>query len=252
MWGGKQKEILFSYLTEQSNSTDIFCFQEVFSSVSGPKEYKGMRPILLEELKVLLPEFELIYFANYEGWIDMEKVDFEVSEGQAIFVKKSLKVISHGALYIFGNKDTKIQADFINEPKSLVYAEVETGGKMLLIVNVHGQWYPGEKIDTPERIEQSQRILNFLSKYNCQKIVCGDFNLMPNTKSIAMLNGHLRNLIRDFAIENTRNEISWGMYKNQQKFADFTFVTKDIGVNSFSVPYNLVSDHLPMELEFSI
>ena len=84
------------------------------------------------------------------------------------------------------------------------------------------------------------------------KILCGDFNLMPETESIKMLGEAMRDLIKDYKITNTRNEISWKTYNNKQYFADFTFVSKDINVLNFEVPYNEVSDHLPMILEFEL
>jgi hypothetical protein len=67
-----------------------------------------------------------------------------------------------------------------------------------------------------------------------------------------MLGQNRRDLIRDYKIENTRNEISWKQYSNKQYYADFTFVTDDIKVLNFDVSYCLVSDHLPMILDFSL
>jgi endonuclease/exonuclease/phosphatase family metal-dependent hydrolase len=75
---------------------------------------------------------------------------------------------------------------------------------------------------------------------------------MPETESIKMLDNLGTNLIKEFKINNTRNEISWKKYHNRQSFADYIFVSPDIRVNKFEVPYNLVSDHLPLVLEFGL
>lgn len=252
LWGGRQGQMLIDYIKQQSSDVDVFCFQEVFNSKSEIYEYYKARPHLLEELSAVLPEYQVKFSNTYSGWVDMHSVDFDVWEGQAMFVKKPITIKQSGQVYIHGSDTTQIIEDFSNEPKDLQYAVLDLAGKEFLVCNVHGKWHPGEKLDTPERIEQSKIILEFLAKYNLPKIVCGDFNLMPQTESIKMLEGELRNLISEFNIKNTRNEISWMTYNNIQNFADYTFVSRELKVDFFEVPYNEVSDHLPMILGFKI
>src|SRR6266404_2834672 len=176
--------------------------------------------------------------------------DFLVLSGQAIFMKKSINIEQNGFVYVYGDERTNISDDFINEPRVLQYADLNIGDKKLLIANAHGKWHPGEKLDTPERLVQSQKILDLLAQFKQPKILCGDFNLMPNTKSIQMFAENLEDLIAKFGIKSTRNKISWTNYGNVQHFADFTFVSKNIKIKSFEVPYMEVSDHLPMVMEF--
>lgn len=242
---------MFDYLQKESVTADIFCFQEVFSAVSGPKKFQKAHPYLFSELKQLLPDFEAIFSPAYKGWMDMKKVDFNVFQGQAIFVKKPWNIEDSGFVYIFGNESTEMQADFKNEPKIMQYALLKNAGKQLLIGNPHGCWFPGDKSDSEDRLNQSRLIVNLIKNYNCPKVVVGDFNLELETKSIKILEKELRNLIKEFGITNTRNEISWHKYHNRQSYADFAFVSSDIKVENFQVPYNLVSDHLPLHLEFS-
>ena len=89
-------------------------------------------------------------------------------------------------------------------------------------------------------------------------MVGGDFNLMPDTKSINLFeNSGYRNLIKEFDIKETRNRFAWDTFKNdpdyvQQHFADYCFVSKDINVKSFEVPDIEVSDYLPLVLEFEV
>lgn len=252
IWGGRQGQELLDYLQEQARNTDIFCLQEVFDSNSEVLDYQGVRPHLLGELKSLLPGFSAYFAPAYQGYMDEQKVDFHVLEGQAIFVKNNLQVKETGAIYIYGDERTQIKEDFSNEPKILQFAKLLANEKEFLVVNVHGKWYPGEKLDTKERLEQSEKILEVLEKYSGPKIISGDFNLMPETQSIKMLEKSFKNLIKDFNISSTRNKISWQAHKNIQHFADYTFVSPDIQVKTFEVPYNEVSDHLPMLMEFEL
>lgn len=184
------------------------------------------------------------------GWT--KKVDFKVTEGQAVFIKKTLLPAKAGTFYIYGSAKTKISTDFKNEPRNAQWVSFKAGGKKLMVLNVHGMWYPGEKLDTPDRLRQSLIIRKFLHKRAGLKIVCGDFNLMPGTKSLKMLEGELRNLIKTFKIKSTRNRLSWQKHSYIQHFADYIFVSPKIKVKNFQVPYNEISDHLPMIAEFEL
>jgi endonuclease/exonuclease/phosphatase family metal-dependent hydrolase len=79
-----------------------------------------------------------------------------------------------------------------------------------------------------------------------KKILCGDFNLLPNTESIAMLEKGMKNLVKEYGITSTRSH----HYTKEHKFADYIIVSTDIKVANFEVLQEPVSDHLPLLLEF--
>jgi endonuclease/exonuclease/phosphatase family metal-dependent hydrolase len=121
------------------------------------------------------------------------------------------------------------------------------------IGNVHGKARPGEKEDTPVRIKQSEKIINYFKDLAGPKIIGGDFNLNPDTKSVEMFEkAGYRNLIKDFGIKNTRNKLSWEQFNNVQNFADYCFTSPEVKVKSFKVPYMEISDHLPQILDFEV
>jgi len=252
LWGGRQGNLLFDYLKQQAATTDIFCFQEVFSTQSEIKNYKSARINLFGELCSLLTGYQPLFSKTYTGWVDRQPVGFEVAEGQAMFVKKPIAIREHGQIYIHGSEITQITPDFTNEPKDLQYQILNFGGGDFMIANVHGMWHPGEKLDTPQRLEQSKKIRALTDSFAGPKIVCGDFNLMPGTASVKILEENLVNLIKQYNITNTRNEVSWKEFGTKQHFADYTFVSPEVKVTSFEVPYNLVSDHLPLVLNFDL
>lgn len=106
---------------------------------------------------------------------------------------------------------------------------------------------PESKEDTPERLEQSDNILKFLDSYKFGKILCGDFNLNPGTKSISMLEKGMVNLIKKYNIQNTRSNL----HTRKDKLADYILVSRDVEVLDFKVMEDQVSDHLPLFLEFN-
>ncbi len=76
----------------------------------------------------------------------------------------------------------------------------------------------------------------------------GDFNLFPDTESIAMLErSGLQNLIRQYGITSTRTHY----YSRKEKYADYAFVSEGIDVGDFKILPDVVSDHSPLYLEFT-
>lgn len=189
---------------------------------------------------------------NHNGFIEKgSRLEmFDLIDCQVIFVQKNIKVILSDRLSIY--KNTTTDTGFAS------YLVFEKGNKTINLLNVHGMALPGNKFDTPERIKQSEKIIDFMNDKEGIKIIGGDFNLLPDTKSIKMFEkAGYRNLIKDFNIKNTRNEVSWSNFSKdpnfvKQFFADYVFVSSDVKVKSFEVPYMEISDHLPQILEIDI
>ncbi len=178
---------------------------------------------------------------------------FDLTVGKAIFIRKDITIISRSELLISGDKsETILEKDFSNLPITLQCVELNMSGKLLTVYNFHGTSFPGSKLDTKKRLKQSAIILDFLKLKKGPIILIGDFNLLPQTQSIKILEENYRNLIKEFNIERTRSDLSsYAKGDDFQKFADYTFVSKDIEIKNFEVPIIEISDHLPMLLEFS-
>ena len=95
--------------------------------------------------------------------------------------------------------------------------------------------------------DRSQKILGFIKKHGERTALLGDFNLNPSTQSIRILENELVNLILDYKIETTRSNLY--SKKTEMPIADYCFVSKDLEVKDFQVPYVEASDHLPLILE---
>lgn len=252
-WGGKYFEDLISFIKKHQDA-DIFCLQEIFDTTSEIKTYKDLRANLLSEIKNILSDFNYFYFPSLFGYDNnVKRVNFNLSLGLAIFVKKTISVDYHQNYFIYKSKTSKqLQEDFSNQPIPLQVISFHSNGKKFLIFNFHGTPFPSPKTDTPMRINQSKYIKKILNFFYGAKILVGDFNLLPQTESIKLLDNVMQNLIKKYKIERTRSRLSpyWGK-DDFQKFADFTFVSKNVKVKDFQVPDVKVSDHLPMILEFS-
>ena len=254
VWGGTVYEELIEYVKKQSKDTDIFCFQEVFHS-SQSKVSNGIKTDLFDVLLKTLPEFTGFYAPIITGYDTQIKVDFDLAFGQATFIRKNVDLISEETFFVHNDFDFAPSVviegipDAFDMPRNIHVIKIKVNGKEVLIGNFHGYWIPGPKIDTPQSIAQMETVLKIYNSFNGPRVIAGDFNLRPETKSIGMLEEKMTNLIKKFDIKTTRSS---HYKKTTEKFADYVLVSDDIKIKSFSVPDETVSDHLPMLLEFTV
>ena len=242
------------FIKNHSQDTDIFCFQEIYDTKSNIKTCRGIRANLLSEIENILPNFQEFYFPTKSGFDDNAvPVDFDLTYGLAIFVKNDIKIISKKDFFIFKNDDTQpLKKDFSNLSTPLQYINFNTESKNFSVFNFHGTPFPGNKLDTKRRLLETERVKQIVDAENDSKILIGDFNLLPHTECIKIVENNMKNLIKEFQIELTRSSLSPFYGKPEfQKYADYAFTSKDIQIKNFQVPHLEISDHLPMILEFS-
>lgn len=201
-------------------------------------------------MKDLLPEFtafyrETIYNSNLSG-----KTNFFLKYGLCIFVKNDLvkSIIDEGDVLVHGAKTSGPENYDISPARNLQYLRLKIDGKILNILNFHGIWIKGfGKLDHESRILQSQNIIKFIQTLDGKIFLTGDFNLLPTTKSLQILETelNLKNLITENKITSTRSNL----YTKPDKYADYTLVSQDLEIISFEVPCCEISDHLPMITE---
>ncbi len=228
-WQAKAGKAFFDFVERESKTTEIFCFQEV-----TPDLYSAL----------------LASFVGHKGSYRKSKVLLlgRIRYGQAIFVKKRFKM----------NTSVKIPlyCELKNDIGFMQCASVLVGGKKLWLGNLHGKAHPGHKLDTKIRLNQSKVIIDFFKNKKGSKIIGGDFNLLPRTRSIKMFEeeGYV-DLVKKFKVTSTRNRLAWKqLKKNEEKqyFADYVFVSPEVKVKNFEVPDCESSDHLPMVLDFEV
>lgn len=234
VWNGKFENELFEFINTNKNSTDLFSFSEVTQD-------------LYKKLIHLLPDFD--------GYSTFDENVKDMLNFQTFFVTNKGKFSKYDKKLLYTSRTHENNIEVPGFVHSISSEKLN-----LSIINFQGIAYPGDKLDTKERLKQSKDVLEFSEKVEGLKIIMGDFNLLPETKSIKMIeDAGYRNLIKEFKIKTTRNRIAWEYFEKskkdifygRQKFADYCFVTKDIRVKKFEVPNLEISDHLPLMLEFN-
>lgn len=235
IWGGRVRNPLIKFVHKHKD-IDIFCLQEVY--------YNAHRTITNENF-----ELSLNIFADLQKLLPNHHAIFKPAVenvyGVAILVKNTIDILGEGEINI--HQKQHYPGIGVNHDRNLQWIECKWNNQIYSILNVHGLWNGQGKKDTPERIQQSQRIRQFMDTINTPKILCGDFNLRPDTESMRILEENMNNLVTTHQVRSTRTSY----YKKEEQFADYILTSPEIIVNEFSVMNDEVSDHSPLFIDFS-
>jgi exonuclease III len=244
-WGGRAgKEKLLRFF-EAHKDIDIFCLQEVWSGGEhmlkeveiGGVPIDGVEPQIFSAIASVLPDyisyFRALFFDYY---------------GLVIFIKRDIAVLEEGEVFVYRERGFFLTGDIGNHARNIQHITIETSQGRRTIVNFHGAWGSGwGKGDNPERLLQSEKIVAFFKMLENPFILCGDFNLSPETESLKKIEDFgLRNLIKEHGITSTRTSF----YPKENRFADYALVSEGVEVKDFDVLPDEVSDHSPLYLEF--
>jgi exonuclease III len=235
-WGGKAAGIIDFFKVYED--VDIFLLQEVFyegtERTTWSETSRKNNARLFHEIQTVLP--------NHQGY-------FAASEsnewGLAAFVHNSISVEETGNIFVHRWLDALKGQDGATLGRNLQYLKIRNESIGMMICNFHGLWNGKGKSDTEDRLKQSEKILEFIGGTDDSVILAGDFNLSPDTESLAMLEKDMRNLIKEYGITSTRTSY----YEKENKFADYVLVSPGIAVKDFRVLPDEVSDHAALYLE---
>ncbi len=243
--GGLLFENISAFLKEEK--PDIIAFQEV-NNGSDAKLPNYLRS--MQVLSDLLPDYHHFFAPEIllrypEGKIDIGNAIFSrfpISNEETVFLNVP-----------YGEYDTvPIGGDFSKHPKNLQCCEVTVNGKILTICNLHGIWGL-DGVDNEDRLKMSNLIVAQV-KEKGKVILAGDFNLKPNTQTIANIEKHLTSVFKD-QLKTTFNLAR----KDLDRFpgyasavVDMIFTSHDLAVTKHNCPNVDVSDHLPLIIEFEV
>lgn len=223
----------FIEFIKNNRDIDIFCFQEIYEKAEEvmSAEYPDDMLNGFSDLQKLLPDHQGFFRPALLGVY-----------GIAIFIRKNISVAGEGEVSIHPSHSESVSDG--HHARNMQWIKINADGRDFTVMNVHGLWNGKGKTDTPERLAQSRIIKEFMNKIETPKILCGDFNLNPDTESVRILEEGMKNLVRDYSITSTRTSF----YTKPGKFADYIFTSPDIAVKDFRVMTEEVSDHAALFL----
>lgn len=246
-WGGKVFEPLMEFFGRNAETTDIFCLQEVLFGTEAKLNVHDTRNNLFEELKTVLPNFQSFTRLSPPGSL-FAGLDPHVPTGQAIFVREGISVTEHGGFDTYDAESPIARDKSITTTGHVQFIKIATSRQDLLICNLHGLWQREGKVDTPYRFRQSEIILHFLKSRTGPLILSGDFNMLPRMESYRILSKDMYDHITKNAITTTRSPLYTRITKAPH--SDYTLSSPEVTTNGFQVLPDVVSDHLPLVLDF--
>lgn len=185
---------------------------------------------------------------------DKSSRDFGGFVEQGCYTLSKNPILEHyNQFYYLEYKNPGFDATYFKKndhARSIQNMIIENNDKKFRIINIHGIWNEG-KLGDKRTINQCNFIIEKALLANYPVIILGDFNLIPETESIDMLNKNFRNLILEYNIKTTRPNFNDGLDKGNI-ICDYIFVNDKIKVNDFKVINNSISDHMPLILDFEI
>lgn len=245
-WGGRAgKEKLLNFFQNHKGDIDIFCLQEIWSAPYEYLEGTSAGGVKLSNEHIMVygkQDISKILSEHVVFFHPHHREDF----GLMMLVGNTLKVIESGEIFVHKYKGYEPIGDAGRIARNIQYVTIETEGGLKTIINFHGLWNGQGKNDSEDRLVQSDNILNFVQNLDHPFVLCGDFNLLPDTLSLKKFEeARLHNLIKEYGITSTRTSY----YTKAEKFADYVFTSPKITIKDFKVLPDEISDHAPLYID---
>jgi len=226
-----------------SSVSENFLTKNVIDSTTPHLTHQFFSPVMMaRDFKMQSFHGEENFAVDFGGYMDFGeylKTSFPLTSAKSVFLQNQYSLVT----------------DWSNWPKE-EYRAVQVcdlllgTSKSLRVINYHGFWSKNKE-DSPRSISASQTILKLAQEVSTPVIICGDFNLFPDTESIKLVSSKYTSLIDTYHIKTTR-PLSNELNQSARNVVDYVFTSKDILVKDFQVIDSSVSDHLPLVLDFDL
>lgn len=246
-WGGKVLEPLMEFLVRHARTTDVFCFQEVLFGNEPTSNVHSTRTNLFDEIRIILSDFQALIRLAPPGSL-FAGLDPQVPTGQAIFVRPGITIEEDGGFNTYDATDPIAEDRSITTTGHVQFVRLSSAIGSLVIANLHGLWQREGKVDNPARFRQAEIIREFLARQLGGKVLCGDFNMLPRMESYRILTEEMDDHVAMNAIGTTRSSLYAHIAKAPH--SDYILSSPDLQPTKFEVLPDIVSDHLPLILDF--
>jgi endonuclease/exonuclease/phosphatase family metal-dependent hydrolase len=236
VWQGRLERVLLKHL--ETLDVDIACMQE---AVDYGNKYNGLISSYQKVGKSLGLENQFFSPLTTMKLGDRDVVHGNVTYSNVPF-SETTTVFTKGSFtenFDFDTEDYNIRA--------FQHSFIEVDGKKLNVINHHGHHIDAHKLGDEETLRQIQQIVDYIAKLKGAVIVCGDFNLSPESESIQLLDTKLKNLPVKYSLKTTRSQLT-----HKDEVCDYIFVSDNIVVNAFAMDETIISDHNALVLDFDI
>lgn len=236
IWSGKLEKQIAALLTRED--ADVVCLQEVV-------QVEGGRSYFFLDLQEILSATGYQHFYHTPSWSG-KYMRREARWGNCILSKTPFK--STHSFYTYQEKvedfDFLEDTDY-NAGRALQHVIVENGGQQINVLNHHGYHLHSHKNGDGETVRQCGIIADYARNLEGPTVLCGDFNLVPDSPSLELINKVLVNHVKERSILTTRTPLT-----HKTEACDFIFTSPDLEVKNFQVLDDIASDHKALTIEF--
>lgn len=237
----------------QDQNVDLVCLQEIGNAQQeSVTEKYNLKPAIDKSLEYSSTFYSPVWITNHFQKQEQFRKEFGgFLEFGYYFLSK--EEISH-AKNVFVENQFSYVTDWSSWPdkdyKSVQVVDLNIGDSKVRVLNYHGIWSRGKE-GNGKTLWACETINHLAQEVDYPVIICGDFNLFPDSESMQVLNSNYRSLADEYEIKSTRPD-SNELKDEERNVVDYIFVSEGIKVNDFKVLDNDVSDHLPLILDFEI
>lgn len=236
VWQGRLERVLLKHLEQQN--VDFACMQEAV-------DYKGRTGGIISSYSKIGASLRLDQ--HFFSPLNATKFgNYDLSFGNVIYSKLPLTQTEN----IFTRGSYKADFDFDIDDyniRAFQHVSVDVNDKKLHILNHHGHHIDAHKLGDDETLRQTNMIIEYIKQLDGAVILCGDFNLSPESESIKLYDSILRNLSVAYSLKTTRSLLTY-----KEEVCDYIFVNDDIDVKDFSMDDTIISDHNALILDFEL
>mgnify|MGYP001241821215 CR=1 FL=1 len=208
---------------------DIVCLQEVISVDRTAK--------ILQSLEELL-EAHTFKYVYYSPLVQFRYMHGHAQRGNAVLSK--YPILQQDTFWTNGGA---FQPDFEysmgwNSARGVAHCLIDAPDGPIHVVTNHGYHVREHKNGTAETLAACQQIADYCQQLEGKVVLTGDFNLVPRSDSLEVLNRTMRNLCIEHDVQTTRNHLT-----TKTEVCDYIFVNDAVTVEDFAVLDDVVSDH---------
>lgn len=236
IWGGRLGKVVSDLLAREQ--ADVVCIQEIFS-VPGGKSF------FFEDQEEIQKSAEYPHAHHTPSGV-MNYMNRKASWGNCILSKLSFSYTNDEFTYFEVINDFDfIDSGNYNKGRVLQHVVVDSDYGKVNVLNHHGYHIHHHKNGDEETMRQCKLIADYIKGLDGPVVLCGDFNLLPNSDSLEQINEVLVNHVKEQKILTTRTPLT-----HKTEACDYIFTSSSIEVKNFQVLDDIVSDHKALIVEF--
>lgn len=171
--------------------------------------------------------------------------------GIATFVRQTIPILESRTKFVFQEFRPLVDDDTpLPRNAHCIRIWMYSNNTSLIIAHMHGLWQREGKRDCLERELQAEALtmlIEEVAKPNEKIIVCGDFNVLPQSSTFRILS---RLGLSDLVVSAGYTDTRTSFYSKAVRYADYLLVSPKVNVKRFYIPSEPeVSDHRPLILD---